>query len=155
MLFVFVDRGIQCNNSVIVKMKAQLHRPSTIIYFHSQTFVDILKNEKHMHKIIRHDHCSYRKNNLQQIGVHSCDKCSSWTLLRQAIKQSAVLTNKIYGRFLLENHLDVWIYFGEIQACSVSQDMSLDCLQMVFGNFQINPWIESIRFDLKPSHCGH
>lgn len=55
----------------------------------------------------------------------------------QAIKQSALLTNKIYGRFLLGNHLDVWIYFGDIQGCSVSQDVSLECLQMVFGNLQI------------------
>lgn len=108
-----------------------------------------------MHKIIRHDHCSYGKNSLYQIGFHSCDKYSSRILLVQAIKQSAVLTNKIYGRFLLENHLDVWIYFGDIQGCSMSQDVSLDCLQIVFGNFQINLWIESIRLDLKPNHSSH
>lgn len=153
--FLFlVDRGIPYNNSVILKMKAKLHKPRAI-YFHSQTFVDIPINEKHVHKIIRHDHCSYGKNNLYQIGFHSCDKCSSRTLLVQAIKQNAVLTNKIYGRFLLENRLDVWIYFGDIQGCSVSQDVSLDCLQMVFGNSQINLWIESIRLDLKPNHSGH
>lgn len=152
---VLVDRGVLYNNSVILKLKAKPHKPRAIIYFHSQTFVVILINEKHVHKVIRHDHCCYGKNNLYQIGFHSCDKCSSRTLLVQAIRQSAVLTNKIYARFLLEIRLDVWIYFGDIQGCCVSQDVSLGCLQMVFGNLQINPWIESIRLDLKPNHSGH
>lgn len=61
----------------------------------------------------------------------------------------------MYGRFLLRNHLDFLICFGDIQGCSVSHDVSLCCLQMVFGNFQVNQCIESIKPDLKPIHSSH
>lgn len=108
-----------------------------------------------MHKKIGYDHCSYGENNLYQIGIHSCDKCSSRMLFVQAIKQSAILTIKMSGRFLLQNHLDSWFYFGDIQGCSVSQDVSLGCLQTAFGNSQISQWTDSIKLGLKPNHNGH
>lgn len=59
------------------------------------------------------------ENNLYRIGVHSCDKVLAKDIVCGSIRQNAVLTIKMCGRFLLKGHLDVSIYFGAVQERSV------------------------------------